>query len=314
MNLSKINRVIVHGHCHDGMAAAIILYDALGIEPEFILHSTEEYQELQTTKGMLFCDIAPPEDRFKEFVEAGARVLDHHIGVKHIIDEFGENAIFADEKEEPGISGAMLAFRSVWVKSVDDIDPLKYLILSRLAILAGVKDTWQIDSTRWYESGCQECMLTFYSWDHWKAKIDSGDWDFSKEYEVGQMIYDDRMSKVESLADKAFTFEDAGYKVAVFNDPDRYTSEVSEVLRNRGINVIAGFHYTKRPSDENPMVCFAIRTDGSIDAADLARTIPGGGGHTKAAGFSEIIDLKEINAFAAFMDIFEDYINYHKAQ
>jgi NADH/NAD ratio-sensing transcriptional regulator Rex len=185
--------------------------------------------------------------------------------------------------------------------------------MDRLQYLAGVRDTWQNKVVGWHASGEQAAALTFYSWEHWRAKIDWGQYDFSKELAVGKMIYDSRMTKVDKFAQEAFKFEDAGYKVAVFNDPDRYTSDVSEVLVQQGFNVIAGFHYAKKNlDDENPLMCFSVRTDGTIDASDLAKTIPGGGGHTKAAGFAEVIDLKEINAFAAFRDIFEDYINYHK--
>jgi hypothetical protein len=323
MDLSKIKRIIVHGNCHDGMASAILLYDALRIEPEFIIHGTKEYVEMEATEGMLFCDITPPEDRYEEFIKAGAIVLDHHIGVKYIVEAFGENGVFADEEKDPGVSGALLAFREVWLpkyyhwlSAVGEpcaLSPYKES-LELLATLAGIKDTWQKHNSRWHEAGAQTCMLTFYSWEYWKRKI--GDYYFSEEMEVGRMIYEDRMLKAEKLADKAFVFKvvvnDSGYKIAIFNDPDRYTSDVSEILRNRGVNVVAGFFYTKRPSDENPLICFSIRTDGSINASDLAKTIPGGGGHTKAAGFSETIDLGEINAYAAFRDIFIDYISYYK--
>ncbi|KKN67679.1 hypothetical protein LCGC14_0459380 [marine sediment metagenome] len=315
MNLSNIERVIVHGNCHDGMASAILIYDALGIEPEFMMHSSNEYLEMEATEGMLFCDIAPSKDRYQEFIEAGAIVLDHHRGTKFIVEAFGDNGVFADEDDDPGISGASLAFREVWEWEPEG--PLSYNniypLMNDLQRLAGIRDTWQTHEPDWHESGEQATALTFYSWKHWKSKLDKGDYDFSKELAVGKMIYDSRMAKVDKFAKEAFKFEDAGYKIAVFNDPDRYTSDVAEALVQEGFNVIAGFHYAKKhPDDENPLMCFSVRTDGSIDASDLAGTIPGGGGHTKSAGFAEVIDLKEINAFAVFRDIFDDYIKYHR--
>jgi len=313
-NLNNINRIITHGKCPDGIASAIILYDKFKIEPEFYIHGTREYLEIKATAGMLFCDITPPKDRYQEFINAGAIVLDHHISTKYIVDAFGDNGVFADEQREPGVSGAVLAFKTIYPDkyNLNNVG-CKTHALYILAWLAGIKDTWQKDHPEWHDAGAQACMLKFYSWDYFKKKIDYNDWNYNNEYNVGRMIYNDRLEKVKLFADQAFTFENSGYKVAIFNDPDYYTSGVSNILYNRGINVIAGFRYTRDPTDKNPIICFSIRSDGSINVADLAETVSGGG-HSKAAGFSEIISLKEINPFAMFMDIFEDYINYYKVR
>jgi hypothetical protein len=313
----EVKRIIVHGKCADGMASAIILYDALKIEPEFIIHGSQEYDDLEATEGMLFCDISPPEHRYEDFVKVGAVVLDHHRGSQAIVEAFGENGVFADEDKDPGISGAFLAFREVWQQMFQlpqfGADHTEYNIMVTLALLAGIYDTWQHNHPDWGLAGAQVCALTFYSWDYWKKKLDNKVYDFSNELRVGQMIYNDRASKVVKLAESVINFECSGYNVAVFNDPDHFTSEVAEALRVKGINVIAGFRYSKKNVyDNKPLILFSIRTDGSIDASDLAKTIPGGGGHTKAAGFAEVIDLTELNAFAAFKEIFEVYIKYYK--
>lgn len=314
MNLKNIKRIIVHGNCPDGMASAILLYDALRIEPEFMVHNSDEYLDLEAEPGMLFCDIAPPYNRYKEFVDVGAIVLDHHKGAKYIVEAFGDNGKFADEKKDPGKSGAWLAWEYVWRPFCEeqswDTAPG---VAKCFAILTGLRDTWQDKDPDFIIAGHQASTLVFYSWEYWKVKLDSESFLYSlhPEKDVGRMIFEKSLVKSRKCADQAFIYEDAGFKIAIFNDPDNLTSDVSEMLREEGVNVIAGFRYSKKPGDEMPSIYFSLRSDGSIDVADLAATIPGGGGHTKSAGFAEIIDLKESNGFAVFQDIFEDYVNYH---
>ena len=304
--INKIDRIIVHGNCPDGMASAIILYDATGIEPEFVSHGTEQYMEMEATPNMLFCDIAPPGNRYKEFIDAGAIVLDHHKGQEDIVKAFGKNGFFADEINDPGVSGALLAYNEVW-------KPLKPFNLScsirTMADLVGIRDTFLKSSSRWITACEMTSAITFFNWDYWKNKVDSKSLSFNKELDIGKTIYLSRLNKAKDIANKVFLFEDAGYKVAVFNDLDHHTSDVADILRNKGINVTAGFYYVTEHI--NPTICFSLRSDGTINVSDLAKTIPGGGGHSKAAGFSEEIDLKEINPFALFQEIFSDYINYY---
>ncbi len=113
--LSAVRRVIVHANCADGMASAMILHDALpDAEVVFLQHGTAEFLSLPATTGMLFCDISPPADRVAEFVGVGAIVLDHHKTVRDVVEAFGDCGVFADETKEPGVSGALLAYREVW--------------------------------------------------------------------------------------------------------------------------------------------------------------------------------------------------------
>jgi len=112
--LKGVNRIIVHGNCPDGMASAILLYDALKIEPEFHIHGLYNFQNLKITPNTLFCDICPPEHLVDKFVDAGGIVLDHHKAAESFVKKFGERGVFADEKDEPGVSGATLAYLEVW--------------------------------------------------------------------------------------------------------------------------------------------------------------------------------------------------------
>ncbi len=58
-----------------------------------------------------------------------------------------------------------------------------------------------------------------------------------------------------------------------------------------------------------PVICFSLRSDGTIDVSDFASTFDEeGGGHTLAAGFS--LEMKELdtNPFVMFRELFKDYI------
>lgn len=305
--LHQVNRVIVHGNCPDGMASAFILWDALAIEPEFLIHGSPEYLELEAQPNMLFCDIAPPPDRCQEFIDAGSIVLDHHKKSEDIIKKFGDRGVFADEKLNPGVSGATLAFREVWdvVKrgSKDSDWEVSRLNLKDVAELIGVADTWQSNHLLWEKARYLTTAFSFYPWKHWKLR--GSKIPLHQEFETGELVFNNRQAQIKKCASEVFTFEYDNFKVGVFNDLGKYTSDVAELLRPKGYNVVAGFsHHTEH---NVPKVRFSLRSDGSVDVSDLAQHIePNGGGHTKAAGCS--YPLEFLSPYSFFRNEFEGYI------
>ena len=161
--LRSLRILLTHGYpdnpCPDGLASALIVRDALPlIEVRFLVHGTRELEELVPEPGMLFCDIVPPAARAAEFVAAGAIVLDHHVAARSVVEMFGELGVYADACSEPGVSGAVLAFREIWlpVKNAEvahlrrgvpwqDILQAQHLDarnrISRFAMLTGIRDT-----------------------------------------------------------------------------------------------------------------------------------------------------------------------------
>ncbi len=312
--LEKIERVVVHGNCPDGMGSAILLYDVLNIEPEFVSYGQPEFVNLEATPNTLFCDITPPQERYKEWLGIDTIVLDHHRSTKELVADFGDMGVFADEKEEPGVSGAVLAWREVW-KTMVDAAPDEYKttdiekrIAFEFAKMAGIRDTWQKDSPYWRESCEQAATLTFYPWEHWKQAVIDSAFDFPNEMEVGRLVYAKRLSDAGKCADNSYRFEEDGLKIAVFNDPDKLTSDTAELLReNEDVNVIAGFWFAK--DEENPVVCYSLRSDGKLDVSALCEYY-GGGGHTRAAGFSQEMTLSECNPFSEFREMYKEYVEF----
>jgi hypothetical protein len=313
-DLKRVKRVIVHGKCHDGMASAIFLYDAFGIEPEFLCHGTPEYQNLEVTPGMLFCDISPPADRYQEFVDAGGIVLDHHKKAEHIVKAFGEKGVFADEVEDPGISGGTLAFYHVWLPLANEglvfnsqrVSKSRIIKFKFLADLVGVADTWQKNDPRWERARYLISALVFYSWDYWKNALNIH-FDLSREMEVGRLIYVDRLAMAEAKAKEVHRFEYGGLKVGVFNDLGNFTSDVADVLRGQGVSLVAGFSYYT--SQNKNYLRLSLRSDGTVDASALAQFAdPQGGGHTKAAGCSLPVAKVDNDPFISFKEIVKDFL------
>jgi hypothetical protein len=313
--LKGVNRIIVHGNCPDGMASAILLYDALKIEPEFYLHSMDSFQNLKVTPRTLFCDICPPEHLVDKFVDTGGIVLDHHKAVESHVLQFGKRGVFADEKKDPGVSGAYLAFREVWMPLMRGGINRRYTAAQRFARLAGIRDTWQKHEEDWEIACHQAAALTFYPWSHWKNQVDRNGHDgndrylqFSDEMVVGKLIFDNRISKARACAAEAHIVTRRGFRVAVFNDSDKLTSDVADILRSNGVDVIAGFFYSKTSKDSvYPILCYSLRSNGSFDVAKFAGRF-GGGGHTQSAGYRKTICMDD-DPFSIFLNDLEAYGN-----
>lgn len=288
--LANVRTIVSHLDCPDGIASALILRDAV---PEarvvFVEHSTPEYDRLEATEGMLFCDIVPPPTRADAFREAGSIVLDHHRAVRGVVEAFAERGVFADEKAEPGVSGALLAYREVW-QSLRGDDAA----ICRFAELAGVRDTWQTESPDWEEACAQSSALLFYGFAELSQPMLS-----SEQLAVGRRLVEQRQEAARvTAAKKWFRMRE---DVAIYNDRDRLLSDVAQLIFDAepAIGLVCGFHY-KITSDGKLLLVFALRSrkDG-IDVAAIAKA-NGGGGHSSAAGFSQPVEPASLNPVAQF--------------
>jgi hypothetical protein len=287
MNIEKFQPKIIvsHANCADGVAAAMIAKCAWPSADLFMINYGPERDQLQTQKGMLFIDITPPDDRVDEFVEAGAVVLDHHKKQKWIVEKFGDRGIFADEKLEGGVSGAVLAWRHVLAPAMDrDPPPLtenQAIRVKSFAYLVGVRDTWQKDSDDWETSGVLRETLLFYPIEHW---LDSRvPFPTREEYGVGRVIYEKDKALIKRLAKQILRFrtDDGGY-IGIMPAHGKTTSNLAEYLRqNEGVNTLATFWYTC--NGEKLTLHVSMRST-EIDVSAVAGKL-GGGGHTNAAGF-----------------------------
>lgn len=286
--LHKVKTLICHKDCADGMASAMILRSALpDAEVVFMQYNTPEFSALKAAEGQLWCDFSPPADRYMEFVEAGAIVLDHHKSAKTIVAAFGEDGVFADEKEDPGVSGALLAYRHVWEPlsetwnwSHGSRPKREYVrIIERLAVLAGIRDTWQRQSPDWTQACAQAEALRFWPAEEW---IEEDVWGWEKMIAIGPTLLARHAAKVEKVVKSGYRFTSHGGKRVIVFQGVSATSDAAEKLKDE-VDLVVGFLYLN--DSEGLQVTYSMRSQTGFDCAKMAKE-HGGGGHTGAAGFS----------------------------
>lgn len=324
--LRKVKVVYVHGHCPDGLASAMILKDAfrmLGMEPpiEFLVHNTREHKAaaLDVVAGCtLFCDIAPHPEAAKVLhdtqTESRVIVLDHHKGAEGLVKSFAHH-VFADEKAEPGVSGAVLAYREVWCAASDATIALAAEAFQRdmqrtrvedFARATGARDTWQKDSPLFEEGQQIARMLMSKPQEYWLHE--HAPYLHPEEVTTGGHLLEAHMTAVNQAVEQcawlwASKFQPAAPQemvmLHVFQEQAsgfRLTSDVAEAIRQRGYNdeaqgVVAGFAWVVDKMGQPPRLLYSLRGEG-FDVDAFAR-VNGGNGHTLAAGFS--VDLKDVD-------------------
>lgn len=375
--LKSVKTIITHDHCPDGTASAILLHDVLpDAEVKFVQYNTEAHRTLVPTPGMLICDFSPflpkkeveiegekkqvPDyEKVQPFVDAGVIVLDHHKGAKKLVEMFGANGVFADEETEPGVSGAVLAFRHVWLplrndelrtavrdhvttkliegiggevlsfgaKTVEElaeqmgkdlrgekdghdvaVDAHNYEFSAafEFATIAGIRDTWQNMHPSWRQASIQTEMVMFYPQADWLAlkrpfHVDNGGW-WKERFKLGEILLKKHEAGVQRTLEKAWRFTSAsGTRVVAFSGT-RNSSDAAEVL-NDTADLIVGFDYLVEldGGQSVPKMILSTRSHTNFDCLKFAQA-HGGGGHTKAAGFNQVLDLKTAANPYAFVE------------
>lgn len=326
--LKAVRTIVTHDNCTDGLSAAILLHNVLPeAEIIFALHGTENYDNLEAVPNMLFVDIAPPPERVEEFVRVGSIVLDHHKGVKDIVEKFGCNAIFGDEKLDPGVSGGPLAYKYVWkplnalrkeeMKQNEEYDQLSEehdeafeKFVARFAERAGIRDTWQRHNPEWYEATLQGEILYFWPREFW---LDIRLFDIARLWEekfhpVGSILMKKQKASTDWMIEESYRFSSAnGTRILCFNST-RATSDVAEMI-DKGADLIVGFKYKCETSDDGKQtrkIIFSTRSHTSYDCMSFCK-FHGGGGHTKAAGFTWIVSEEESNIFNLIKTLVDSY-------
>lgn len=289
--LKAVQKVIIHGSCPDGMAAAILIQNAYvnafpGAAPVSIVfakHGTPEYLNVKVEPGLLFCDIVPPTDRIEEFVAAGTLVLDHHVKVAHEVKRFGANGIYDNE------SGALLAFRYIWSKLLPSVDKTK---AERFAVLADIRDTWKETSPDWEEACAQAAGLMFFQDQDWLRlapslfrNIEIVNHAMQERMDIGRIVHGNKKASLKRSYEGAYKVRTGrGCRVMIVNGGS--VSDLAGMVRDE-VDVVLSFNYAV----ENGRACMRVsaRSQKSFDVGDLA-TKNGGGGHRTAAGFVIYLD------------------------
>jgi len=294
--LKEVQTIYVHKDCPDGTVSAMLLKQALKVPVVFLQYGTEEYTNLQAVPGMLFCDTTPPHNRVQEFVDVGAIVLDHHKGAQAVVAKFGDRGVFADEIAEPGVCGAVLAYREVWVPLLGPEERVE-----DFAKLAGIRDTWQIKDPRWNEACAQSSWVMLFGEEECLKEPIFGDIDRCEfRSKVGKMLFAKHMRKITEGVAGAFLTQLHGLKIAILQNVS-YSSDAAQLMgEDSKVDILVGFSYY----DEK--MIFSCRTRTNFDVSKLAKFY-GGGGHTKAAGFTLKVEEWHRNPYSMILSTIDEY-------
>lgn len=269
--LFNVRTIVTHDGCPDGVASAMILKVAMpDAKVVFARYGSAELAALPATEGMLFCDFSPPADRVQEFVDVGAIVLDHHKTARAVVEAFGENGVFGDEATEPGVCGAVLAYRVAIVGAGVRDDAIE-----DFATLAGIRDTWQRQDPRWIEACAQAEALRFWPREY---LVGLTPFRWAERMAIGGTLLQKKAEQVEEKIREAYRCEIAGQRVVMF-DGSVETSDAMEALK-AGTDLVVGFRYLCDGGRQR--LNLSCRSRG-LDVSAFAKR-HGGGGHTQAAG------------------------------
>ncbi len=309
--LRQIRTIVTHRYpdriCPDGVASAIILNDVFdeATTTHFVAHGSPEYRGMPATPGMLFVDIVPPEDRLQEFIDAGAFVLDHHEKQRDLVTAFGTRGVYSDE---PGVSGAMLAFREAWLGALKDPESVAASRAHDFARLAGIRDTWQTASPDWVSASAQAEALSFYPWSYFarlRAPFAASFSDLNKMLQTGRVLLDRRDERTLRLIEQG-SGRTVTHGVHVMIIPSIETSDVAEALGNaveHAPDIVCGFAYQ---GGETIGLQLSMRSRMGYDVGALCKAL-GGGGHRAAAGVTIQIPKGGLNPYETIWQIVDDY-------
>ncbi len=320
-DLDGVKKVVVHANCPDGLASALILKNALHprpLEVVFVRYSSPEHLTMPAEEGLLFCDFSPPEERAAEFVAAGAIVLDHHKTAKAIVELFGDKGVFGDEQSDPGVCGAYLAFIHVWQPCTGTDSPSTdwpkglaelHQEVGAFAALAGIRDTWQRQHPQWDQACKQALGLMFYARDTWMDEMVLEPYRWRElAQQVGHVLWHKEREKVDAILRESYRHtSEKGTRVVLFNSVSQ-TSDASDVLGGEA-DLVAGFRYLSEGGVRKLQVSCRSTGPSSFDAGAFCKA-QGGGGHTKAAGFS--IEMAQEGMSFDPYTMFESVLAYYE--
>lgn len=297
--LAAVRTIVAHDDCADGTASAILLHDALPDAEVVFADYGAMAEPLVARPGLLFCDFSPPAARVDEFVDAGAIVLDHHRSARPVVERFGARGRFGDERVDPGVSGAVLAYRHVW--SALRAGAPEQAFAAWFAAVAGVRDTWQTRSPLWHDGCVQHALLTAFDPGFWLGtSLASLARDWTERYAwVGEQLIARARGRLARAIAAAHRFTTRRGLRGIAIDGVAYASDAAEQL-DAQVDVVIAFGFAEQAGA--PILHVSLRSHAGFDCAAFAQRF-GGGGHTRAAGFS--VRLAEPHPFELIERMFD---------
>jgi oligoribonuclease NrnB/cAMP/cGMP phosphodiesterase (DHH superfamily) len=259
--------VIYHGDCPDGFGGAWAAWRKLGARADYIgaKHGSLPPEELEG-REIYMIDFVYPEGITRELTRKNERVtaIDHHISAEAITKATDRYSYSLDR------SGAALAWEYFHAKTK----------LPKLLAYVEDRDLWHFKLPKSKEicSYLEIFEHDFKAWSRLARDIESASLR-KKMAEQGKLILRYEEKLVEEIVEKsAEPVEFFGIKTYAVNSQN-FESQIGDVLRKKFPPM--AIVWRKRGGE----VRVSLRSDGSVDVAELAARL-GGGGHRKAAGLA----------------------------
>lgn len=293
--LHSVQLIVCHQNgpsapCPDGTASAVLLHDVLPhAQVRFVHH--EVLDTIEPQWNVLFCDIAPPAD--SPFQKFNPIVLDHHVKQRDVVKSY-QLGVYPDD--EPGTSGAMLAFSQVWLPLREYRGEGQESARARLfAAYASIRDTWQRNHP-WWSMACDQAeALRFFSWDDLCNMRSGGTFfenpEFVDRLAIGSLLRKKHLERVESQSNNVVYVRTEHFRIGIVNTLD--TSDLHELVSDK-CDVLVGFGFfdgqdvsVDRLVAEGRPMRLSFRSS-KFDVGEVAKKL-GGGGHRNAAGCGLIL-------------------------
>lgn len=285
MTNNQLIYCIYHKNCLDGLGAAWVIDKYYNenktykpnVEFEGFHYGTEPDYDKLKDKLVYIVDFSFPKDTLEkiETIAHQLVLLDHHKTAKEDLESFvpkKDNTTILFDMERSGA-------KMTWDYFYPEQNNFKIDLIAD-------RDLWQFN----HEETKPFCAYMFFMGTKLNNFIEAMETPLEEAIKIGKILEEatEKRAKVASYNVRLIEFE--GYKeVPIVNCPTDLTSLTGHILANQ---YECGFAITY--SDTSDKRIYSMRSNGSVDVAELAKR-HGGGGHVSAAGFS--VPLEELNTF-----------------
>jgi len=267
---------IYHAGCPDGFGAAWAAWQAWGEDALYVARGHDDVLRPTDYAGdhVLFADIAPPPDAWRDLVEQAERlvVLDHHVSAR---DRYVAEPSLGDAVEREGHQVVFDLSRSGAVLAWQHLHPERALP----DLLAYVQDQdlwrWQLPASREVNAAIGSHLRSFETWGKLAAAP------IETLAAEGRPILRALRMEVDRALATAHPVRVAGLPLEAVNARLQRAEIGHELAERRAFGVPAGAVYRVTGT----RVDVSLYSVGELDVAKLAESL-GGGGHRNAAGFA----------------------------
>ncbi len=263
--------VIYHKSCADGQGAAAAVLTKYPYAELFGGVYSEPPPNV-AGREVIIVDFSYKLETMKELCDKAASVLiiDHHKTAIEALSDFEHPKL--TKRFDMNHSGAVLAWLTMWPEA--EVPEILLHIEDR--------DLWRFDLVATKEINAYLYSLEFQPME-WVKLLDAEIWKPLRQDIInhGHTLMNQDAKRSTSLARNAVIRSIAGHAVPVCNAPYFHASDVAHQLAS-GEAFAATYHIV------NDRVTFSLRSQSSVDVAEIAESF-GGGGHKKASGFNILL-------------------------